>query len=368
MSKIYEIFGHRLGSNHPSAIQHIEKAQCPFMEARCDGGGNRYLSALKLANHKDLSKFFPGLDTVQAGVCSLQVQNDPWIVCPRRLLALNSPNANNLQKSIRQNLASHGGIESGVTYPVWSEVKIKVPASTKDKASRHFDYTFDYIIAGKSRKRMDDVAKIIGKSEQVCERIGNANGYTLSKHKDGLWVDNFPSDPIIIVEVMTSSTSGGNKDKRTQIATAFEDALMHGEDHQGPGINYRQVWARMASQLIAKSQIGMEWGGKTVWVIQDVLAKYISSTTGLNLQNYLSENTDEVNVLAFGYGNNPIASKKSGTIDLSESSFYAGPISKGSEPYGDDGFVDIIKIGAVPSKNHLWKSLYQKKACGTIKG
>jgi len=44
---------------------------------------------------------------------------------------------------------------------------------------------------------------------------------------------------------------------------AFEDAVL-GKPHQGPGINYRQVWARMVSQLVVKSEVGLAWGGKTI--------------------------------------------------------------------------------------------------------
>ncbi|MGI9057395.1 MAG: hypothetical protein ACR2H5_02350, partial [Ktedonobacteraceae bacterium] len=49
-----------------------------------------------------------------------------------------------------------------------------------------------------------------------------------------------------IIEIMTSSTSGGNKDKGTTISGAFQDAIL-GRSHRGPDINYRQVWARMVS-------------------------------------------------------------------------------------------------------------------------
>jgi hypothetical protein len=80
MSKIFEVFGYPLGVDHPSAIRNRERAYCPFMEAPCDGGGNRYLSALNLKNHPDLAKQFPGIDLVQAGVCSLMVKGEPWIV------------------------------------------------------------------------------------------------------------------------------------------------------------------------------------------------------------------------------------------------------------------------------------------------
>jgi len=366
MSKIFEVFGFPLESTHPDAIEHRRKAHCPFMEAPCDGGGNRYLSALNLNKHPELSKHFPGLETIQAGVCSLLVKDDPWIVCPRRLLALGSPNESHLQDKIRADLAEYSALEDNVTYKVWSEVKMKVATQTTSDESKVFDYTFDYVIAGKQRKQLSEISEIVGKSERVCERIASENGLTLARRNGEVWVDDFPSDPVIIVEVMTSSTSGGNKTKRTQIGMAFEDAILNGNTHEGPGINYRQVWARMVSQLIVKSQVGLAWGGKTLWVLQDVLTNYISDSTGLNLKNYLSSHADEVNILAFGYGEHPHPEKNTGVVQLSETEFFAGPISKSDSQENDGGFIDIIKIGAAPPKECLWRSLFQKSPCGTI--
>ena len=165
---------------------------------------------------------------------------------------------------------------------------------------------------------------------------------------------------------MTSSTSGGNKKKRTQIGMAFKDALLKGDDHEGPGINYRQVWARMVSQLIVKSQVGLAWDGKTIWIVQDALADYISSSTGLDLQQFISSTPDEVNILSFGYGNDPKPEEDSGIVPLCESHLYAGPVSstKGSGKSG--GFMDIITIGVPPPKDHLWKSLFLKSPCGSL--
>ena len=367
MSKVYEIFGYPLESIHPDAINHRNKAYCPFMETPCDGGGNRYLSALNLQNHPELSKHFPGLETVQVGICSLLVKNKPWIVCPRRLLALGGTNRFHLQDKIREHLAKYNELKKGVVYKVWSEVKMKVATQISTDERKIFDYTFDYIIAGKQRKRLADIAVITGKSERVCERIAANQGFTMSRQDGEVWVDDFPSNPIVIVEIMTSSTSGGNKTKRTQIGMAFEDAILNGKNHDGPGINYRQVWARMVSQLIVKSQVGLAWGGKTFWVLQDVLTDYISDSTSLNLGNYRNTHADEVNILAFGYGKTPTPEKDSGVIQLTNTSFFAGPISKANTNDTDGGFIDIIKIGAAPPKAYLWKSLFQKSPCGTIR-
>ena len=44
MSKIFELYGYRLDCWNEEATANREKAWCPFMDAECDGGGNRYLS------------------------------------------------------------------------------------------------------------------------------------------------------------------------------------------------------------------------------------------------------------------------------------------------------------------------------------
>ena len=111
--------------------------------------------------------------------------------------------------------------------------------------------------------------------------------------------------PPIVVEIMTASTSGGNRKERTDIRNAFCDAVLFAvgtipEQRQSPGVNIRQVWARMASQLVVKSQIVNQWGGHTIWVVQDTLTEYIGDNTGIRLDELKSADwsLDEVNVLA----------------------------------------------------------------------
>jgi hypothetical protein len=50
-------------------------------------------------------------------------------------------------------------------------------------------------------------------------------GYALAKRGIQEYVEDFPKGPPTVVEIMTCSTSGGNKDKRTTIPMAFEDAI-----------------------------------------------------------------------------------------------------------------------------------------------
>lgn len=368
MSKIFELYGYRLDSWNKRAAENRAKAWCPFMDAECDGGGNRYLSALDLRKNSKLQKYFPGKEIVQSGVCSLRLRDgeQPWIVCPRRLLSLRAQIQSEYQEHVRSQLAKYAELEPGKAYRAWSEVKMKIETTNDDNEAKSFNYTFDYILAGSGRKRLSEVAELIGKRERATLSIAQANGYTIAMRDGERWVDNFPADPIIIIEIMTSSTSGGDKNKRTQIAMACEDAIIDPANHNGPGINYRQVWARMVSQLIVKSQVGLAWNGRTFWLLQDVLAQYISSTTALELSRYTAGHPNEVNILAFGYGD--IDSKDSGPITrLEGSSFYSGPITENSGDGQTKGFVEIVKIGAPPEKDHLWRSLFRKAPCGTLR-
>ncbi len=366
MSKIFELFGYPLDTWNEEAKANSKRAMCPFMGVQCDGGGNRYLSGINLEQRQDLQDYFPGLKLIQAGICSLRPTPDeqPWIVCPRRLLTLRVGKSH-FQSETLHKLLQTSGLPKGSTLRAWSEVKMKVTTENEEEEAKSFDYTFDYIFTGLTRKPVSEIADLIGKTEKITQRTAEANGLTLSKRSGSLWVDDFPCDPITIVEIMTSSTSGGDKKKRTQIAMAFEDAIKNGRKHNGPGINYRQVWARMVSQLIVKSQVGIAWNGKTIWLLQDVLANYISESTALDLEKYISEHPNEVNILAFGYGTkaNSLTNQQQ-IIELTDSKFYSGPISDTKSKSA--GFIDIVKIGAPPPKEKLWKALFLKKQCATL--
>jgi hypothetical protein len=159
---------------------------------------------------------------------------------------------------------------------------------------------------------------------------------------------------------MTSSTSGGDEKKRTRISHAFEDAIL-GRPHNAPSINKRQVWARMASQLIVKSQIAIAWGGKTIWILQDNLANYISASTALNLSDYLAEHTAEVNVLSFSYGSQ-FATPRNAVIELKDSQLFSGQMAPKGNKKESKSFQDIVRASFVPDVNALIARLAAKKA------
>jgi hypothetical protein len=363
MSKIFELYGYRLNCWNDEAETNMKKVFCPFMNTECDGGGNRYLSAINLKSNPKLQKKIPNKNIIQAGVCSLQIYENqqPWIVCPRRLFSLKNGNLSKYQSAIRKKLSEYSGLKKEKFYKVWSEVKIKTELSNEDDEMKIFDYTFDYIISGISRKKIADISTLLAISPDLIKKTAEKNGYTIAHRNSEYWIDDFPSDPLIILEVMTSSTSGGDKKKRTQIGMACEDAIVNGMNHNAPGINYRQVWARMISQLIVKSQVALSWDSHTIWLVQDVLADYISKSTALVLPEYLSEKLNEVNILSIGYGN--LANNKKSVLELKETKLFSGPISK-NNGNNSKGFIDIVKIGAPPPKNQIWKSLLNKNPLG----
>jgi len=369
-SKIFELYGYPVDTWDRAAQGNLSRCNCPFMNAACDGGGNRFSSGIQLSQRHPLNKYFHRKSLVQAGVCSLQLKpgEQPWVVCPRRLLNYHDDSGSSLQDRIKEELYEKSELVRGKTYSVWSEVKMKCPVATSDGDSL-FDYTFDYVIAGRQRVSLARISEIVDLPEALARKCLQDAGYTLCR-KDGVsYCEDFPSHPLVIVEVMTSSTCGGNKKNRTQISQVFEDTILklNGVDVEpaGPSINYRQVWACMVSQLLVKSQIGKAWGGATFWILQDLLANYISKTTALNLREFLSVHKDEVNVISGGYGKNLSPEKRTNQFALIDDvEFYAGPVqSSGS---GRKSFSDIIKLGGTPHVNELWKKLAAKTPCGVV--
>jgi len=181
------------------------------------------------------------------------------------------------------------------------------------------------------------------------------NGYTLARRNNCTYVEEYPDGLPLIIEVMTSSTSGGNKAKGTTIQNAFRQAIL-GKPQASPGINYRQIWARMVSQLIVKSQIGKAWGGQTIWVLQDALADYISTTTDLNLRKLISQALKEVNLLTLRYPQEH--RQHSGILPLEIGHLYAGQIPP---IHGDTDFNKLLQAASIPPKSILEEKLLGKR-------
>jgi hypothetical protein len=366
MPKIFELLGFPLLDRSAEAEESRRHALCPFMEQVCDGGGNRYLSAVPLKSNPELARYFKGLAVVQAGVCSLQrlPRENPWIVCPRRLLALGR--GQNRQAFAKSLLLQHTQYEKGTIVGVWAEVKLQ---SHKPAALNHpskvFDYTLDYVLMPLCPVQQDDAERRAGLTWAQMEKPLAAAGFTLARRGKAVWIEDFPAGAPTVVEIMTSSTSGGNKRHRTTVPLCFEDAILR-RDHQAPGINYRQVWARMVSQLIVKSEIAVSWGGRAIWILQDALVDYISSTTALDVRRFLAQHTSEVNMLTFSYGSNFRGTPK-GLIELEGGQLYSGRISPSGLDSAGDYFQDMVRAPFSPRLEELVSVLLKRGPSGRLR-
>jgi hypothetical protein len=356
MPKIYELFAYPVTDESKAAKEARRTMYCSFMNRPCDGGGNRYSSQLKLSSFPNLKKAFKfetEIEVVPAGVCSIRPQPDarPWIVCPRRLMALHRISkgaVNTYQSKSEKKLLNLLEYPAGTRIGVWAEVNLAYREEVNGQTKK-FDYAFDYILVPLGRVTQAKAEKLSGLRWSTLRPSLEENGFTIAQRDGETFVEDFPVGAPSIVEIMTSSTSGGNKAKRTTIANAFEDAMM-GVAHVAPGINYRQVWARMVSQLIVKSEVALEWGGKTIWIVQDVLVDYICSSTALDIRKFLAERSGEVNMLSLAYGKH--ANDEQGVIELSVDGFFAGPITSGSEKNPKPSFSDMVRT---PIKPPLWR-------------
>lgn len=357
--KIYELFGFPVEDKSPEATTIRKQCLCPFMGQTCDGGGNRYQSFLHLdpSRENDLVSFFNGKSKdIPAGVCSLVASGQEWIVCPRRLFVLDkggdyTPHEDYSARLLQQFAPGTFQQKAGV----WSEVKIRYSEESEDdgESDKTFDYTFDYIVCPTQPKPLSETAKRFKISERKLEAALIKNGYTLASRNGCKYIEEYPAGNPLIIEVMTSSTSGGNKAKGTTIQNAFRKAIL-GQPHVAPGINYRQIWARMVSQLIVKSQIGKAWGGQTIWILQDMLANYISKTTDLNLRKLISRVLSEVNILSLRYA----AKSQSGVRPLEIDNLYVGQIPP---IQGDTDFNKLLQAASIPPKELLELKLLSKK-------
>ena len=294
-------------------------AHCAFTESTCDGGGNRDMARVEAHDSSIGHLFSPsvGRDTggwLPCGVCSVDfATGKTWAICPHRLFAIGPRGIASKHRALARKLFAVAGFRSGQEVSVWSEITLR----EKSKTGSSFNYRLDYVLRGKGR---------------------NA--------------------PPIIVEIMTCSTSGGNRSQGTDIQAAFKRAVLFAhtpadEPVRSPGVNVRQVWARMASQLVAKSEAANSWGGRTIWIVQDLLADYIRTQTALPLDQLISPGwtPDEVNMVVADL-NGPLA-------------LYAGPIrSRNSDRRC---WLEILGAPHLPSIASISDKLAAKSPLATVR-
>lgn len=225
----------------------------------------------------------------RAGICTIGDAAGDWMVCPNRLFALDAINPTDLREwsslsnTVRYVLESLGATPDRAGYPIgaWSEITVEEARNGKT-----FDYRFDFILNTVDETEVEEFAADWGVELANARRcFGRSRTLYAPKRVEG-----FP----LIVEIMTASTSGSSQSKKVGIGPAFMSAwetAFNGApvSHDAPGLNVRQVWGRMVSQLIAKSEAGEYWGGRTVWLMQDLLLNYIHATTHISASRDASQ-------------------------------------------------------------------------------
>ena len=234
-----EIYGYPPDATTPAAVEARQSCLCRFRgpHLECEQKNNRGQVALvKLEQFPDLQRQYQRT-TIPLGLCSIMDRKEPWIVCPNRLF-YTGPAAPILEHSIYQSW----NFKPGDRVALWREVRI-----VRRKRAKKFNYNFDYVFR-----------KIVNEERREYE------------------------DTPYVVEVMSCSTSGGGI--REDFAAALGSELPH--EKRGPSLNKRQVLGRMMSQLVAKAEVTHNWGGKTVWIVQDVFWRYVNATTGFDMDEF----------------------------------------------------------------------------------
>lgn len=360
MPKFYELYGQSISDHSQGAINRRKQAYCPFLESTCDGGGNRHQTKIRL-KQSELKNFFdPSLSTVVPGVCSISYSKETWIVCPRRLLGFSPPGES--EPIINHSLKRHerealikAGLPRDKELGVWAEVYLQY--GDKDSA---INYHFDFVIA--PIKRNVSFKWLLEKYDinEASEMDVLKNSAKIGKYLRGRFSLNTPLEILpdltnpIIIEVMTASTSGSDRSAGTDIASAFTDAMMN-RKHNCPGINKRQVWGRMSTQLFAKSALANYWGGKTIWLVQDQLLKNIEHTTRLDLSSTNESSNATINFLSMGFTDGELQFKSYSEIEA------------GLNFQGNNKATDILLPKKCPEQRHLLQSVLRRRISAILK-
>jgi len=331
----------------------------------CDGGGNRHQTTIKSSKNNVIYELYgESVDKVVPAVCSVTYSLDNnkdsrWIVCPRKLFSSSFTNIDEnayLQQHEKDILLS-AGMPKETPLGVWAEVYLRDKGSNGDDAfvvNYHFDYLVSPLenlsIKSISDKYSVPVDEVVAESRKGGHVKGQVNSKSI--------IENVPDlSNVLIIEVMTASTSGSDTERGTNIASAFLNAIQ-GHDCPSPGINRRQVWGRMATQLFAKSCLAEYWGGKTVWVIQDQLMNEISQATGL-IPSKLKKSIGgtNINIAVLSYKDN-----QSSSVGFD----YMTEWDSGVKIGGSGTMTDILLPSNYPGKDTLVKSILRRELSSKI--
>ncbi|MUG93374.1 hypothetical protein F7734_13430 [Scytonema sp. UIC 10036] len=363
MPTIYDLFGYPLDDRSKVVENNRKVCQCPFMGTTCDGGGNRYQTEIKLTQTEPLTQYFnPDIKAVVPGICSIMAGEDIWVVCPRRLLAMRYggeglPPVNHQLQEYERDVLVNAGLPRGVDIGIWSEVYLKQKAADAD-----INYHFDYIAAPLINVSLEEALwqqnlsdiQIESELKGLVEAAKKSGYYPKGQRNPAKVAILLPdiTHPYIL-EVMTASTSGSDSEHSTDIRSAFRNAILS-NDHTSPGINKRQVWGRMVTQLFAKTALAYQWGGRTVWVIQDKLLRNIELTTRLRTSTITNNPHQNIHLVVMHY-----EVSEDGKRKMAFKTTIAG--EAGIDFEGNNTFTDILLSKAAPHKIELLKAILRRK-------
>jgi len=115
----------------------------------------------------------------------------------------------------------------------------------------------------------------------------------------------------------------------------------------------------MATQLFAKSALAEEWGGKTVWLVQDQLLKNIELTTKLSLNESNESGNGTINFLSVSYNDGEKG------IDSLRFKKYSEK-DAGLDFNGNKKATDILLPKVNPDKKTLLKAVLRRKLSAVI--
>lgn len=379
MPEIYDLFGHPVSDRSAATEQSRKARRCPFMEAVCDGGGNRHQTTIPLRDGEPLRDYFDiEFSSVIPGICSITAGSDTWVVCPRRLLAFKNdetahqpPTVNKALQSYERDLLVNAGFPSGVEIGVWAEVSLKLKEEgVNEEGDADTNYHFDYIAAPLKRSTLRAEAALYGLAQESdikalldAARTGGLLPIGTRNPLDIPFALPDLTAPFIL-EVMTASTSGSNTARGTDIRGAFRNAIL-GVAHEAPGINKRQVWGRMVTQLFAKTALASYWNGKAIWIIQDELLRNIELTTRLKTVTTPPHATDNINLVVMHYEPLTVNQPHHTPRKVAFKAVHEG--NAGVDFSGNHTYTDILLPGQLPGKVELLKAVLRRKIAAIVK-
>lgn len=331
MAKIAELFGRRVDdATLTDPHRNWVSCHCPFTGKKCDVSANRgdraYFDrngpAISSEDRQIYEKHYPSTE-MPLGICSVSTKrrfekdSKPWIICPKRLMELHTS-----PPIILPEVRSLIPIRSGADVRCWWEFKFASSDDSEEAegSGRFFEFTFDYILMEVEWKDSQTHPKLIG--------------------------------PPYILEIMTSSTRGGGlTEHMADVLALREQRPMRGAVKSPYTPNYRQVFGRMASQLFAKSEAAEAWGGKTIWILQDVLLEYIQQTTAFRSEPFVGRSDGNVNMVVYSMKPSDVSSQ----YELQYDKTLIGK-SRAYEPDAPD-FTSMLGIGHTPPLELLKSTL-----------